>query len=134
MKLSAHVLSFAMIDKKGIRSAKTFFPWESDQKGPEDIRRAQVLSSPYPSFGKLNLPDKFLFCVASLLLENIGKDTVVSGDKSGICIGLPFGSLSTDLRYMESVRNGFPSPAVFSATLPSSPVAEAAITYKFKGT
>jgi hypothetical protein len=37
------------------------------------------------------------------------------------------------LRYIESVQAGFPSPALFSATLPSSAIADIAIYFGIKG-
>jgi hypothetical protein len=130
MKLTAFVSSYTALDNKGIYCPKGFTPWGPEQKGPEDIQRPQVLSTPYPPFGKLCLPEKLVFSASSLLLDGI---TNAGGDRSGICIGLPYGSLSTDLQFAGSVRSGFPSPAIFSATLPSSPLAEVAITYGFKG-
>lgn len=118
------------IFSNGIYSLSSYLPWESGQSGPEDIRRDQTLSVPLPSFGKLNLPDKLAFSAASLALQ--GKSDI-GGDKSGICIAIPYGTLTTDMLFMESVVKEFPSPSFFSATLPSSAIVDIAIYYKFKG-
>jgi hypothetical protein len=106
-------------------------PWDENQRGsPLEVNRKQVYSKPHPGFGKLNAPDKLAFSAASLVLEN---HTSFIPDTTGICLGTTFASLSTDLRYMESVKEGFPRPGYFSATLPSSPIAEIAILFKLKG-
>ena len=95
-----------------------------------DIGRKSVYSKLHTGFGKLNPPDKLAFCAASLILDN---NEFIDGEKTGISIGTTVGSLSTDIRYMESVADGFPRPAYFQATLPSSAVAEVAIMFKLKG-
>lgn len=130
MKTTAYVNSFAALTDSGILSPAGLQRWEEDQEGPADIRRAQVLDRPYPAFGRLSLSDRLAFSAASILFAHAGD---WNADTTGICAGVPFGSLSTDARYMESVVQGFPSPALFSATLPSSPVTEVAIYYKIKG-
>lgn len=114
----------------GIYSNNEFTPWDKDQTGPDSIRRDQVLSTPLLTFGKLQFPDKLAFSAAALALKRIPD---ASGDSSGICIAVPYGSLTTDLFFMESIRNNFPSPGYFSATLPSSTIADVAIYFKFKG-
>ncbi|MBN1757807.1 MAG: hypothetical protein JW863_05790 [Chitinispirillaceae bacterium] len=120
----------SVIDDSGIRTIGTSRAWEDDQDGPAAIKRAQVLGQPYMAFGKLNLPDKLAFSAASLVLNEC---SVRDPENTGIFLGIPFGSCSTDLLYRQSVEQGSPSPALFSATLPSSPIADIAIYYKFKG-
>ena len=115
---------------QGIYSLTSEKLWDDGQLGPEFIRRDQVIATPLPTFGKLNLPDKLAFSAASLALRD-SPDS--GGDRSGISIAIPYGSLTTDMFFMESVITQFPSPTYFSATLPSSTVADIAIYYKFKG-
>jgi hypothetical protein len=122
--------SFAALLPRGICTRHGMKPWDSGQAGPADVLRGQVLDKPYVSFGKLSLPDRLAFSAASLALAEYPVDRK---ETAGICLGLPAGSVSTDLRYMESVVAGFPSPAVFSATLPSSAIADIAIFFGFKG-
>ncbi|MBN1575932.1 MAG: hypothetical protein JW913_05230 [Chitinispirillaceae bacterium] len=124
------VRSFSSIDAAGITTAEGFIAWESGQAGPRDIRRPQVLSAPYVAFGKLNLPDKLVFSASSLALRGRAP---VDPEKTGIFLGIPHGSLSTDLLYRESLQGGAPSPALFSATLPSSAVTDIAIYHHIKG-
>jgi hypothetical protein len=130
MNAGLYLESFAALLPQGIVTIAGTRPWSLGQAGPADVTREQVLDKPYPSFGKLSLPDRLAFSAASLALS-----ACRLGDKesAGICLGLPAGSLSTDLRYMESVLAGFPSPAVFSATLPSSAIADIAIVHGLKG-
>jgi hypothetical protein len=115
---------------RGIYSLSSEKLWEDGQIDPEHIRRDQVFPTLLPTFGKLNLPDKLAFSAASLALQS-SPDS--GGDRSGICIAVPYGSLTTDMFFMDSIINQFPSPTYFSATLPSSTIADIAIHYKFKG-
>jgi hypothetical protein len=122
------ITGFGLLDVSGYHSLNGSFQWESDQKGPADIKRSQVLSKMYLGFGKLNLPDRLAFAAAALALP-----AQFDGLSTGITIGIPYGSLSTDLAYMDSVRSGTPSPALFSATLPSSSITDIAIYFGIKG-
>ncbi len=127
-----YIQSFAAIHSTGMySSAHGHVPWNEEQGGsPLDVQRKQVYDKLHTGFGKLNAPDKLAFSSAALLLSGFDE---YNGDKTGISIGTAYGSFSTDMRYMESLAAGFPSPAYFSATLPSSPVAEVAILFKLKG-
>jgi hypothetical protein len=122
--------SFSALRAEGITGPSGMRSWDSGQKGPQDVRRDQVLSKPYVNFGKLMLPDKLAFCAASAVLSNCEP---ANPETTAITLGICAGSLSTDLRYMESVLAGFPSPAIFSATLPSSAIADVAIYFGIKG-
>ncbi len=130
MKLSAYVHGFAGLIPEGILTAKGIAPWGADQKGAADVKRSQVYEKPHTGFGKLQPTDKIAFGAASLACRAAGE---FDGRSTGVCLGSAFGSFSTDMRYMESVLSGFPRPALFSATLPSSPVAETAIMFGLKG-
>ena len=127
-----YIQSFAALNKTGMySSAKGHVPWMEDQSGnPLDVQRKQVYDNQFTGFGKLNAPDKLAFSAAALIFSDFSG---FDGEKTGISLGNTFGCLSTDLRYAESVVNGFPSPAYFAATLPSSPVADIAIIFKLKG-
>lgn len=118
------------IHKTGIYSgSKGHVPWDKDQT-PLQVRREQVYSEPHTGFGKLNAPDKMAFCASAVLF---GGFSGYDGDTTGISLGNRAGSYSTDMRFMESLAEGFPRPGYFSATLPSSPVAEIAILFRLKG-
>jgi hypothetical protein len=130
MSATLYCDSFSALLPEGIITPAGTRPWNTGQAGPADVTREQVLDKPYLSFGKLSLPDRLAFSAASLVLSAC---PVAERESSGISLGLPAGSLSTDLRYMESVLAGFPSPAVFSATLPSSAIADIAIFFGLKG-
>ena len=119
-----------VINDTGIHTVGGSVPWEHDQDGPAAITRPQVLDSPYRAFGKLNLPDKLAFSAASLTLREC---SVADPDTTGIFLAIPGGSVSTDCLYRQSIEDGAPSPALFSATLPSSPVTDIAIYYRLKG-
>lgn len=122
--------SFAALLPEGMYGTRGFTPWKNGQTGPDDVSREQVLDKPYPGFGKLQLADRLAFAAAALLFSDYPHGP---GDRNGIVLATPAGSFSTDMRYMESVAGGYPSPAIFSATLPSSAVADAAIFFGLKG-
>jgi 3-oxoacyl-(acyl-carrier-protein) synthase len=125
-----YIESFSALLPDGIYSPRGFVPWENGQKGAHDVTRQQVLDKPYVNFGKLSLSDRLAFGAASLALSRY---ELQNKETTAITLGICAGSLSTDLRYMESVIAGFPSPAVFSATLPSSAIADVAIYFGLKG-
>ncbi len=118
------------VTRDGIYSLFTKKEWDTTQQSLDSIRRDQALATPLPLFGKLNFPDKLAFSAASLALENI---PTIPQEMSGISIAVPYGSLTTDMFFMESITCSLPSPAYFSATLPSSTIADIAIYFKLKG-
>ncbi len=129
MTIYAHVRSYAAITAEGMCSPRVTAPWREDQNGPADIQRDQVMKEPFTGFGKLRIAEKLAFSAAALTIADCD-----GGMQSlGISLGTTCGSISTDLRYQESVTAGFPRPAFFSATLPSSPIAEIAIYFKLTG-
>jgi hypothetical protein len=130
MSMTLYLDSFGGLDKKGLYSPAGFTPWDTHQTDAADVRRDQVLDKPYISFGKLSIADKLAFAAASLLFAHYPE---CRDPSTGIVLGTVHGSLSTDLRYQESLISGFPSPAIFSATLPSSAVSDVAIYYGLKG-
>ncbi len=131
MKRHAYLQQCAALCQQGLVSpSKGIVPWQQDQSGPLDVHRDQVFGQPFQGFGKLQIADKLAFSASALVF---GALPGCDGESIGISMGTVCGSLSTDIRYMESVAAGFPRPACFSATLPSSPVAEVAIQFKIKG-
>jgi len=93
-----------------------------------DIPRESVYSELYRPFGKMGTTEKLIFSATALALTGI---TVP--ESTGIVCAVPRGSLETDIAYMNSVREEFPSPALFAATLPSALLAELAIPFSLKG-
>jgi Beta-ketoacyl synthase, N-terminal domain len=122
--------SFAALLPEGILRSGACTPWNTGQKGPDDVLREQILDKPYPGFGKLHLADRLAFAAVAMLFSNYSPS---SGDKNGIILATPAGSFSTDMHYLESLAETHPSPALFSATLPSSAIADAAIYFGLKG-
>jgi hypothetical protein len=130
MTKKMYIASCSALLPNGMYGPRGVVKWADGQAGPQDVRREQVLDKPYPNFGKLMLPDKLAFAAASLILSKVEP---AHKETTAITLGISAGSLSTDLRYMESVIAGFPSPAIFSATLPSSAITDIAIYFGLKG-
>jgi hypothetical protein len=126
-----YIHAYAVLHHSGIYSLSGGRrPWEPNQHGPLDVHRNQVFSLPFPTFGKLLPAERLAFSVSALIFADL--DSYAAG-RTGICLGTRFGSFAADMRFMESVAEGTPRPAFFAATLPSSPVAEAAIQFGLKG-
>lgn len=94
------------------------------------LRCEEVCDSKLIHFGQLALPDKLAFSAASLALRAASPQ---DPDNTGIVLCSSAGSIVRDHEYMRSVVEGFPRPALFTATLPSSPIAEIAIFFQLKG-
>lgn len=127
-----YVQSFAALHKLGMySSSKGFVRWGEEQSGsPLEVGRKQVYDKPHVGFGKLQAPDKLAFSTAALTFSGFSD---FDSEKTGISLGTLFGCFSTDMRYAESVNTGFPRPAYFAATLPSSAATEVAIMFKLRG-
>ncbi len=127
-----YIHTFAALHKTGMySSSKGLIKWDNHQNGsPLEVERKQVYEKLHTGFGKLNAPDKLAFSTAALLFSDYSD---YKEEKTGICLGTVYGSFCTDLHYIESVKNGFPSPGYFTATLPSSAATEVAIMFKLKG-
>jgi hypothetical protein len=131
MSQPLYVHAFAVLHRSGINSAGSGHRrWDANQQGPLEVRRSQVFSQPLPTFGKLLPVERLAFGVSALIFADVNWS---AGESTGISLGSRFGSYGADMRFMESVVEGTPRPAFFSATLPSAPVAEAAIQFGLKG-
>ena len=95
-----------------------------------EITREEVYSQKHPTFGKLAFADKLAFAAAAVSLEN-GK--IENPRDCGIVLLTNTGSFMRDKEFYETVKQNSPSPAYFSATLPSSPIAEISIVFGLKG-
>jgi 3-oxoacyl-(acyl-carrier-protein) synthase len=84
-----------------------------------------------PKFGRLDLASQ----LAVLAVESLSlKFDAWPRDRIGLCLAVQAGSLTTDVDYWNG-RNqpGGPSPALFTYTLPSSPLGEVAIRHRLTG-
>ena len=122
--------SWGALTPAGILVPEGLRPWDQGRSGVETVRREQVLEHPFPPFGKLPLAERLAFAAASLALHAA---SAVIDTECALYAGVTRGSVSTDIHYIESLRTPYPSPAHFSATLPSSVIAEIAIYYRIKG-
>jgi len=118
---------FSHIDKDKIVSPLG----ETQRKKPLiELSREEVYSQKHLVFGKLSFTDKLAFSAAAIAIENA---KIENPEECGILINTNIGSYFRDCEFMQSIRDENPSPALFSATLPSSPIAEIAITFGLKG-
>jgi hypothetical protein len=130
MDCEARLLSWGALDFQGLHNPGGKTPWKDGRNDPSRVERNQVLAQPFRSFGKLALADRLAFGAAALALSGT---TEGNAPATGISLGIPWGSLSTDLAFRDSIEQGYPSPALFSSTLPSSALTEVAIFFGLKG-
>ena len=128
MNLFAQIISFGSITSQRIISPRNI--QKRDNEELAQFSREAVFSQPNRSFGKLSPVDKLTFGAAALALESTEE---YDAQTLGIVLSSSQGSLTRDKAYMQTVNEGFPSPAFFSSTLPSSPIAEIAILFGIKG-
>lgn len=130
MECEARLLSWGALDSGGLHNPGGKTAWKDSRNDPSQVERNQVLAQPFRSFGKLALADRLAFGAAALALSGTTEGNVST---TGISLGIPWGSLSTDLAFRDSIEQGYPSPALFSSTLPSSALTEVAIFFGLKG-
>ena len=123
---------FSHIDKDNIVSPKGTIKRD---KPLAELSREEVYSQKHATFGKLSFTDKLAFGAAAIAIENANFDlsNTTGGLSAGILLHTNIGSFFRDCEFMDSIRANQPSPALFSATLPSSPIAEIAIVFGLKG-
>jgi len=122
-----NIKSFSFIDNEKIISPKGTV----ERTLPLcQIARDEVYSEKHLSFGKLSFADKLAFGAAAVAIEA----TKIENPKDcAIVLLTNIGSLHRDREFMETIRQNSPSPHIFSATLPSSPIAEISIVFGLKG-
>jgi len=123
---------FSYIDKDKIISPKgtTLRTTGIIPKPLAELSREEVFSQKHLAFGKLAFADKLAFSAAAIAIENAN---IENPENCGILLNTNIGSLFRDREFMASIKQNQPSPALFSATLPSSPIAEIAIIFGLKG-
>jgi len=94
------------------------------------ITRDEVYSKIHPVFGKLAFADKLAFCAAAVCIEAA---QVQNPQDCALVLLTNSGSIQRDRDFMKTLRENSPSPQFFSATLPSSPIAEISIVFGLKG-
>lgn len=100
----------------------------SDEPGP-DVEA--LLGGPLRRWGRMDPLSRLAILAVGALLRQEG---AVEGTV-GLIAGTRHGSLSTDLAFAETLRDGpgFASPLLFSYTLANVPLAEAASQWNLKG-
>jgi 3-oxoacyl-(acyl-carrier-protein) synthase len=103
------------------------FVTAASQVSEADVSAARLV----PKFGRLDLASQ----LAVLAVESLHlKFDACPRERIGLCLAAKAGCLSTDIEYWRG-RNeiGGPSPALFTYTLPSSPLGEVAIRHRLIG-
>jgi 3-oxoacyl-(acyl-carrier-protein) synthase len=106
---------------------RRIFVIAASQVSEADVRTAHL----GPRFGRLDLASQ----LSVLAVESLGlKFDAWPRDRIGLCLAVEAGSLTTDVEYWNGrSQTGGPSPALFTYTLPSSPLGEVAIRHRLTG-
>ena len=84
--------------------------------------------------GRLDRYARLAVAAAWAALEDAGVDPGSwEGDRVGVVLGSALGCYETNLAFRDSLAAGEPSPRLFAATLPSTPVGEIAIALGARG-
>jgi len=101
--------------------------------GAAALRWNTVSDAPFDRFGRLDALSKLVLVAA----EMTGLPPAPGGagqPEMAVCLGTRCGSLGADLDFLRSIAApGGASPALFSYTLPSTAIGEAAIRYRLAG-
>ena len=90
----------------------------------------------YPKYFKMDDLSKLCFLTSEVLLKDSDARAIYRPNQIGVIISNSSSSISTDLAYFETIRdkdNFFPSPALFTYTLPNIMIAEICIRNNFRG-
>jgi 3-oxoacyl-[acyl-carrier-protein] synthase II len=102
-----------------------------------EIKPESVFNKSYPYFRRMDAYSRLGLVAIALALKDADLDQWAEKRNIGIIVSTEYGCLHTDLDYFETVRsqNGIgASPALFSYTLPSTFLGEAAIRFGLTGT
>jgi len=101
-----------------------------------EIKPESVFNMPYPYFRRMDAYSRLGLAAVALALKDAGLDGWTEKRNIGIIVSTEYGCLHTDREYFETVtsQNGIgASPALFSYTLPSTFLGEAAIQFGLTG-
>jgi len=102
-----------------------------------EIQPESVFSKPFPYFRRMDAYSKLGLVAIAFALKDADLDGWTEKRNIGIIVSTEYGCLHTDLDYFDTVtaQNGIgASPALFSYTLPSTFLGEAAIRFGLTGT
>jgi len=102
-----------------------------------EIKPESVFSMPYPYFRRMDAYSRLGLTALALALKDANLDGWTEKRNIGIIVSTVYGCLHTDMDYFRTAtsQNGIgASPALFSYTLPSTFLGEAAIQFGLTGT
>ena len=91
----------------------------------ETLRWSHRFTSDAPRFSRLDGLSRVGLMAVELLAVDWSR---LERERVGVCVESRFGSLATDVRFLETV-----SPSVFTYTLPSTVIGEVCIRHRLKG-
>jgi len=134
--MPVQITGIGWVTADGTGCAKTHEEFAMQNGILPEIKPESVFSEPYPYFRRMDLYSRLGVIAIALALKDAGLDQWTEKRHIGIIVSTEYGCLHTDRDYFETVKsqNGIgASPALFSYTLPSTFLGEAAIRFGLTG-
>lgn len=134
--ISVQITGIGWVTANGMGCAKEHDNFAMQNGKLPEIRPESVFSMPYPYFRRMDAYSKLGLVAIALALKDANLDGWTEKRDIGIIVSTEYGCLHTDVDYFETVmaHNGIgASPALFSYTLPSTFLGEAAIRFGLTG-
>ena len=128
------VTQFVKISKKAIvTNGDLFLSSNSESFSSFADEVYKQIGVAYPKFHKMDHLSKLGFLGAEILLTHHNLKQYIPQEKIGIILSNKNGSLDTDIKYSNLIKEGKTSPAVFVYTLPNIVIGEISIRHGLKG-
>jgi len=134
--MTAHLTGIGWITAAGLGRTGTRTDFAMPAGSLPEIEPAAVFSRPDPYFRRLDAYSRLGVAAVALALKDAGLDRWTAKRNIGIIAATRYGCLQTDLDYFQTViaRDGIAaSPSLFSYTLPSIFLGEAALRFGLTG-
>jgi len=135
--IPVQITGIGWVTASGMGCAKTHVDFDMPNGKLPEIKPESVFNKPYPYFRRMDLYSRLGLVAIALALKDADLDGWTEKRNIGIIVSTEYGCLHTDMDYFETVlsQNGIgASPALFSYTLPSTFLGEAAIRFGLTGT
>jgi 3-oxoacyl-[acyl-carrier-protein] synthase II len=135
--MPVQITGIGWVTASGMGCAKEHDDFAMQNGKLPEIKPESVFSMPYPYFRRMDAYSRLGLVAIALALKDANLDQWTEKRNIGIIVSTEYGCLHTDMDYFETVKsqNGIgASPALFSYTLPSTFLGEAAIRFGLTGT
>ncbi len=134
--MQANITGIGWINAAGIGQGRGLDPFYSQTKDANIPARREVFQAADDRFGRLDAFSKLGVTAIAMALRDAGLETSPEKRPTGIVASTQRGCLATDMDYFATVladQGKWPSPHMFTYTLPSCVLGEAALRFGLTG-